>query len=119
MKCPHPDCGCRHGAPCCLNCPLAECVLITGPPDPWRHHRTRARAIATYNQSTTRTATRFGVSTRTVCRIRREHKIDYHREYVRDWNTTSTGRHTRAAWRKANPGRLAAYMRAWRTRALS
>jgi hypothetical protein len=114
--CPHPQCGCRYGAPCCLNCPLAECILAT-PGDPRPHlYRERNQAIASYNQSARRTAAHFAVSPRTVWRIRQRHKLTYHRQHVTAWNRTPTGQATRGAWRRANRGRLAAYMRAYRTR---
>lgn len=114
MNCAHRDCGCRYGAPCCLNCPLAQCVLEIASPRTLRL-APRNRAIATYNQSARRTAAHFGLSLRAIYHIRRHHKLAYNRRHAA-WNKTPKGRQTRRTWRLNHRPAHAAYMRTYRAR---
>jgi len=74
--CNHSQCGCSYGAPCCLNCPFADCILgAHGRPrgaTPWRIAAARPRiaALARLGYNNTGIARILGMDRRTVARYR-------------------------------------------------
>lgn len=75
MQC-HVECGCSAGGPCCLSCPLPECIYVTGEhPTTLRSRKRQDAVVVLYSagMSMRKVAAQIGIDPRTVGKLWKRH----------------------------------------------